>query len=103
MITRSSSKLLLKHLLVNPMEISSVKQLASNMDLLSFSSDQADNTSSSLDDICRQVIKALPSEAAAVRAGHRNVINKLVGRVMKETKGRAGAQTAREVIERLLS
>lgn len=58
-------------------------------------------SSSSEDDlqsVCMRAVEALPDEVAALRAGHHNVVNKIVGWVMKETRGRADAKTVRETV-----
>jgi aspartyl-tRNA(Asn)/glutamyl-tRNA(Gln) amidotransferase subunit B len=52
--------------------------------------------------LCRDAIIALPDEVEAVRKGHRNVLNKIVGRVMKESRGRADARTVRVLLEELV-
>lgn len=53
--------------------------------------------------LCEEAILALPEEAAAAKKGNKNVLNKLVGRVMKSSRGRADARGAREVLEEMLA
>ncbi|PWN24424.1 hypothetical protein BDZ90DRAFT_265871 [Jaminaea rosea] len=59
-------------------------------------------TSSSPDDalheLCTRVIASLPDEAAKVRAGKVKVVQRMVGEVMKMSKGQADAKRAREVL-----
>jgi aspartyl-tRNA(Asn)/glutamyl-tRNA(Gln) amidotransferase subunit B len=45
----------------------------------------------------------MPDETAAARKGNKNVINKLVGTVMRQSRGRADARSVKEVLDRLLS
>lgn len=49
-----------------------------------------------LEALCADAIKALPQEAALVRAGKDKVVMRLVGEVMKRAKGRADAKAAKE-------
>jgi aspartyl-tRNA(Asn)/glutamyl-tRNA(Gln) amidotransferase subunit B len=51
---------------------------------------------------CAEAIEALPEEANAVRRGNPRVLNKLVGKVMQLSRGRADAQNARVVLETML-
>lgn len=109
-VTRSSGRLLLQRMLKDRSTGRiSVRQLAGEMELISLGSSTSNATSSSaassdgdLGSICSLAIAAMPSEAAAVRAGNRNVINKIVGRVMRETRGRADAESVRSMVEKLL-
>lgn len=52
---------------------------------------------------CAEVIAALPQEAEVVRRGNVNVLNKILGRVMKLSKGRADAKAARDTLLRMLT
>ncbi|XP_023654864.1 glutamyl-tRNA(Gln) amidotransferase subunit B, mitochondrial [Paramormyrops kingsleyae] len=49
--------------------------------------------------ICQSVIDSHPEEVRAIRGGNRNVLNKLMGRVMKQTKGRADPLLVRTLLE----
>ncbi|KAF8873133.1 GatB/GatE catalytic domain-containing protein [Mucidula mucida] len=103
-LTGPSAKLVLRHILSNPPSSASVRQLAVDMNLISMTaSSSRTGIEPDLSEICRRVIKAMPSEVAALQAGHRNVVNKLVGGVMKETRGRADANTTRSTILSLLN
>ncbi|KAG7449509.1 glutamyl-tRNA amidotransferase [Guyanagaster necrorhizus] len=95
-VTRPSGKLLLRHMLTDPSITleTSVQQLAVNLNLIAMSSSSKDD----LQSVCVRAVNALPDEVAALRAGHYNVVNKIVGWVMKETKGRADAKTVREIV-----
>lgn len=52
--------------------------------------------------LCEDAIASLPDEAGAVRNGNERVLNKLVGFVMKKSKGTVDAQTTRECLKGLL-
>lgn len=79
--------------------LQSVKQLAMELNFISSPSASDDDD---LADLCRKVIETMPSEVAALRSGHRGVVNKLVGSVMKQTRGRVDANTAKAVILKIL-
>ena len=55
-----------------------------------------------LEDLCARALAAQPGEVAKYRAGKVNVINKILGWVMRESKGRADAREAKAVLEELL-
>jgi len=73
----------------------SVDELISELSLRAVADD-------SLLELCQAAIAALPSEAAAVRAGNDRVIMKLVGHVMKASRGGANAKTASQLMTDLL-
>ncbi|KAJ4467903.1 Glutamyl-tRNA amidotransferase B subunit [Lentinula edodes] len=103
-ITRPSAKLLLKHMLVSPSDIP-VRRLAEKMDVLS-SVDEHSNSSSnhdSLRDVCIRAIDALPSEIAAIQAGNENVMNKVIGWIMRQTKGKVDVNRAKDILKQLLT
>lgn len=62
-----------------------------------------DETEELIDKYCREAIEALPEEAGVVRQGNIRVLNKLVGYVMKASKGRADAQTVHARLKDILS
>lgn len=45
---------------------------------------------------------ALPDEVAAVRQGHKNVLNKIVGLVMRQSRGRADAKRVKGLLQNLI-
>jgi aspartyl-tRNA(Asn)/glutamyl-tRNA(Gln) amidotransferase subunit B len=58
--------------------------------------------SSELESAVERAIEAHPAEAEAIRAGNRKAIGRIIGTVMKETKGRAdGAEVTRLVLGKL--
>lgn len=62
-------------------------------------------TPSSSDDLkalCEDVVQKLPKEAERVRNGNEKVVMRLVGEVMKLSKGSADAKRAREVLLEML-
>jgi aspartyl-tRNA(Asn)/glutamyl-tRNA(Gln) amidotransferase subunit B len=107
--TGTSRKLLLRHMLAEP-SLTSTTQMAQQLQLTASSSPPCHSTSASarnrpsdeLYTLCVEAISALPEEVAAVRKGNKNVLNKIVGRVMKNSRGRADAQRVRVVVEELI-
>lgn len=65
------------------------------------SSSSADATGS-LRQLCEDAIAASPKEAEAVRKGKEKVIMRLVGNVMKESRGRADAKAVADMLKELL-
>lgn len=57
----------------------------------------------SLISLCGQVIADLPKEAAKVRAGKEKVVMRMVGEVMKRSKGQADGKRAKHVLLDLIS
>lgn len=55
-----------------------------------------------IDKYCNEAIEALPEEANVVRNGNVKVLNKLVGLVMKKSKGRADAQAVHARLKSIL-
>ncbi|KAG5848452.1 hypothetical protein ANANG_G00098600 [Anguilla anguilla] len=49
--------------------------------------------------ICQSVIDSHPEEVRAIRAGNRKVLNKLIGLVQKQTKGRADPVRVKAMLE----
>jgi len=56
-----------------------------------------------LERLCTQVIAEMPEEADAMRRGVPNVINKLLGRVMRFSNRTADPQSIRKMLQKLLS
>lgn len=116
--TGTSGKLLLRHILANPSSLST-KQIAEDLQLTALSSQLPASIESGsgstrpisaqvepfseLYDLCRDAIRALPDEVAAVSNGNKNVLNKIVGRVMRESRGRADARSVKTLVEELIS
>ena len=73
-------------------------ELAAEMSLLAVNDGDA-----SLRTWCIEAIEALPGEAQRARGGNANVVNRLVGHVMKTSRGRANAKSARAMLHDLLS
>ncbi|KAF9268893.1 Glutamyl-tRNA amidotransferase B subunit [Marasmius fiardii PR-910] len=97
-MTRSSGRLLLRYILQKPLSADmSVRGLAEELDLVSGGPAHRE------DEICQRAIAALPSEVAAFRSGNKNVLNRLIGWVMKETKGKVDVQQTRNRLEDLIS
>ncbi|KAJ7696001.1 Glutamyl-tRNA amidotransferase B subunit [Mycena rosella] len=94
-ITGTSGKLLLREMLADPASSKTPTERASSLSLLVH--DGLD-----LDALCAAAIAALPSEAMAFRNGHKNVLNKILGWVMRETRGKADSSQVRERLVALL-
>ncbi|KAG8681848.1 hypothetical protein FRC09_017189 [Ceratobasidium sp. 395] len=86
-ITGTSGKLLLRHLL----ETRSSGPLSTIIDTLGLKASFSD-----LVDLCRTAIEMLPKESELVAKGNDKVLMKVVGQVMRLSKGTADAQAVRE-------
>jgi aspartyl-tRNA(Asn)/glutamyl-tRNA(Gln) amidotransferase subunit B len=62
-----------------------------------------DKGDSSMEAWCREVIGSNPEVADAIRAGNVNVVNKLVGRVMKKSRGTADALSVRKLLLEIIA
>ncbi|KAF5393281.1 hypothetical protein D9757_000604 [Collybiopsis confluens] len=103
-MTRPSAKLLLKQMLSRPSN-APVNHLAAEMDLLDTDPPHHKTMSANDDlvrDICLRAIDALPSEIAAIRGGNQNVMNKVVGWIMRETRGKVDPNSAKTILNQLL-
>ncbi|KAJ7459694.1 glutamyl-tRNA amidotransferase [Mycena latifolia] len=94
-ITGTSGKLLLREMLADPSSSKTPTERASSLSLLV-------NKGQDVDELCVAAIAALPSEALAFRNGHKNVLNKILGWVMKESRGKADSAHVRERLMALL-
>jgi len=92
----SSGKLLLRHMLDHPSS-DFPSQLAERLGIVVNRGDDF------LERLCAQAIKDMPEEADAMRRGVPNVINKLLGHVMKSSKGTADPRSIRRTLQKLLS
>ncbi|KAJ7935473.1 Glutamyl-tRNA amidotransferase subunit B, mitochondrial [Mycena leptocephala] len=96
-ITGTSGKFLLREMLADPTSSLTALERARSLSLLTTSREELD-----IGDLCAAAIAALPSEASAFRNGHKNVLNKILGWVMKESRGRADSKQVRERLIALL-
>lgn len=110
-MTGTSAKYLLRHLLSNPTS-KSTKELAEELQLLAFTSltqkapeSEGSSTAqhSELDTLIQKAIEAMPSEVAAFKAGRKGVLNKVVGWIMKQSRGRVDAQEVKIQLEKALN
>jgi aspartyl-tRNA(Asn)/glutamyl-tRNA(Gln) amidotransferase subunit B len=53
--------------------------------------------------LCLDAMAALPDEVEAMRKGHKNVLNKIIGQVIRESRGRADARSVRRLLEELIA
>jgi aspartyl-tRNA(Asn)/glutamyl-tRNA(Gln) amidotransferase subunit B len=105
-IAGTSGKFLLKHMLTNPTSHTPT-QLAKELQFTALSStldssSQSSSPHSELHLLCEAAIQALPSEVATFRAGNKNVLNRIVGYVMKQSRGRADAKLVRNLVEQIV-
>ncbi|XP_037621057.1 glutamyl-tRNA(Gln) amidotransferase subunit B, mitochondrial [Sebastes umbrosus] len=56
-----------------------------------------------LHNICQKVVDSHPEEVHAIRSGNKRVLNKLMGLVQKETKGRADPVLVRAILQEKIS
>ncbi|KAJ3551097.1 hypothetical protein NM688_g4936 [Phlebia brevispora] len=96
-ITGTAGKTILRHVLEHK-STAMPSVLAKELSLLS-----NDDGDASLQKWCEEAIDTLTEEAQAVRDGNVNVINKLVGFVMKRSRGTANAKAARAILQSKLS
>jgi aspartyl-tRNA(Asn)/glutamyl-tRNA(Gln) amidotransferase subunit B len=82
-------------------------EVAERLQLFAFSSSKSSTSSfavslmTELETLCLEAISTLPEEAIAMYKGNKNVVNRLVGWVMKKSRGWADAMVAKEVLERM--
>jgi aspartyl-tRNA(Asn)/glutamyl-tRNA(Gln) amidotransferase subunit B len=86
-------------MLDNP-STSGTLDIAKQLSLLATSSE---DSGEELRKWCQEAIQALPGESQGVRDGNLKVLNKILGRVMKLSDGRADAQKAKKTLTDLLS
>ena len=92
-----AGKTILRHI-INNSSTATPSALAAELSLLA-----GEDTDASLKKWCEAAIQALPKEAEVVRRGNKNVVNKLVGHVMKSSRGAADAKAAKSMLEDMLS
>lgn len=97
MITGTSGKTLLRHMLDHRSDKMPV-EIAQELSLIALSEGE-----DLLEKMCSEAVIALPAEADAVRRGNLQVLNKLVGWVMKSSRGRADAQAVRANLKKTLA
>uniref|UniRef100_A0A8K9XTA8 Glutamyl-tRNA(Gln) amidotransferase subunit B, mitochondrial n=1 Tax=Oncorhynchus mykiss TaxID=8022 RepID=A0A8K9XTA8_ONCMY len=61
------------------------------------------NDSTEIHRICQKVVDSHPDQVQAIRSGNKKVLNKLMGLVQKETKGRADPVLVRAILEQKTS
>ncbi|KAH7887387.1 GatB/GatE catalytic domain-containing protein [Phlebopus sp. FC_14] len=96
-MTGTSGKTLLCHMITHR-STASPSTLAQELSLLAISQDD----SAPVQNWCMEAIEALPEEAAVFRQGNPRVLNRIIGKVMKLSRGRASADSVRVTLEELL-
>ncbi|ELU38365.1 glutamyl-tRNA(Gln) amidotransferase [Rhizoctonia solani AG-1 IA] len=94
-ITGTSGKLLMRHLIETRSNLP-LSQIIESLGL------RAASSTSELTALCRTAISMLPKESELVAQGNDRVLMKVVGQVMRLSKGTADAQAAREELLRQL-
>jgi len=92
----TSAKNLLKVMVDAPTQVSP-SRLAEDLSIMALNTNDT-----AVDDLCSRAIAALPEEADAVRNGNLKVLNKLVGHVMKASRGRADALAIQERLRAII-
>lgn len=106
-LSGTAGKELIRHMLCKPMS-GSVFRIAKDLDLLALTPSATPTSTSSESDedpliaFCESAILAMPSEVSAARNGNKNVLNKIIGVVIKQSRGRLDARRVREVIEQMV-
>lgn len=96
-MTGTSGKKLLRYM-IDSRSSQAPSGLAKELGLVALSQDD----SSLVAKWCQEAIDEFPEQAEAVRNGSMPVLNRLVGRVMKTSKGRANAEQVRTLLLELL-
>ncbi len=96
LVAGTSGKTILRHILTTRTPDFPSK-IAEDLKLLAASDDGA-----SLETWCREAIAALPEQADVVRRGNLKVVDKIMGHVMKASRGTAKAQDVRAMLLKLL-
>ncbi|KZO96976.1 glutamyl-tRNA amidotransferase [Calocera viscosa TUFC12733] len=94
-LTATSGKALLRRLLEEPCTSEPLSALIDRLNLRSIGTD-------GLQQICEGAIQRLRAEAESARRGNTKVLKRLVGEVMKASKGRADAQAAAAMLREML-
>ncbi|KAG8865143.1 hypothetical protein FRB96_000032 [Tulasnella sp. 330] len=98
-ITGTSAKTVIRHMFNT--QTSSSTLISELVDTLGLRSQAV--TDDTLQKLCEQAVQELPIEADLVRKGNDKVLMKMVGKVMKLSKGTADAKIARAALQDMLS
>jgi aspartyl-tRNA(Asn)/glutamyl-tRNA(Gln) amidotransferase subunit B len=91
--TGTTGKSIIRHLIATPpSRLSNLGAILKELGL------DASAQSGDLEQTCRDVVNGLPDVAAAIRKGNEKPVMKLVGEVMKRSKGRADPKEARRIL-----
>ena len=91
--TGTTGKAIVRHIIGNPpSRLSTLRTILKNLGL------DASAQSGDLEKVCREVIEGLPDVATAIRKGNEKPVMRLVGEVMKRSKGRADPKEARRIL-----
>lgn len=105
----TSAKFLLRHMLTHPSTFSptqiAIQQqfITPSASLDNWSDNSGTTPPSELQNLCQEAIAALPQQVEAFRSGQsQGVVNKIVGYVMRKSKGRTDAMAVRKALERMI-
>lgn len=84
--------------MIDTRDSSPPSRIAADLGLLA-----AEPSETSLRDLCSETLAEMPSEVISFKTGKTGVLNRILGRVMKKTKGRYDAQTVKTELLALLS
>lgn len=94
-LTGSTGRSVLRHVVENGAGTGSLDALLKQLGI-------QPSTADDLKGLCEAVIQKLPKEAEKVRQGNDKVVMRLVGQVMKDSRGAADAQAARALLLELI-
>ncbi|KAH8826815.1 GatB/GatE catalytic domain-containing protein [Flagelloscypha sp. PMI_526] len=101
-LTITSAQFLIRHVFMNLSSFTSLtdaRTLAATLGMI----DTLTSSPSNLEAVCLRVIQKMPSEAKALKDGtNPNVVNRLVGGVMKEMKGKASPDEVKILLKELV-
>lgn len=96
-ITGTSAKTLIRHFFNSPASTEPFSSMSKLVDELGLRA-----TSSDLQSLCEKAVELLPQEAELVQKGNEKVLMKIVGQVMRLSKGTADGKAARALLQEML-
>lgn len=101
-LTTASGKLIFKHLLSNPSDMSTVDELIEQFDL-SKATSSSEDVQQAVTALCQEVMDKFPDITEQIRSGKKpKSIQFLIGNVMRESQGRVDPTTIEEVLKSLI-
>jgi Asp-tRNA(Asn)/Glu-tRNA(Gln) amidotransferase B subunit len=103
--TGTSARYLLRHMLTHPSSLTPLEVAIDQQFINPPSSPEATSVgdSAEVQRLCEEAITALPQQVKALRSGeNKGVLNKIVGYVMKRSRGRADAVAVKKILEDMI-